>query len=161
MNAVKLIAMLSGIESDFSQRIETSIQTETNPLVLAASIDALNTTKLGEISALTLNSISDHLLYNNDPLVQGKALEALTQLQHYDENVQQYIQRGLDSDSIDLQLSSMLSLDNLLNVDEEYGNSQIPAVTLKRITEIANNTELPADVRMQALSLMNTHMDTN
>ena len=93
--------------------------------------------------------------------MQGKALEALTQLQHYDENVQQYIQRGLDSDSIDLQLSSMLSLDNLLNVDEEYGNSQIPAPTLKRITEIANNTELPADVRMQALSLMNTHIDTN
>ena len=156
-NGMKLLAMLSKGQGDFAQRIETAIQTETSPTVLIASIDALNSVSPDTISDATLSTMSDLLLYSEDQALKGKALESLTELQHYDNSVQQFIQEGLESSSTELNLSSLHSLNNLLN-EENSDQNKIPAATKKRIIEIANNKELPPDLRMQALSMMNTYM---
>lgn len=154
---MKLLAMLSKGQDKFAQRIETAIQTESSPTVLIASIDALNSVSPGVITDTTLSTMSDLLLYSEDQALKGKALESLTELQHYDSSVQQFIQEDLDSSSTELNLSSLHSLSNLLN-ENNTDENRIPAATQKRIVEIANNTELPPDLRMQALALINTYM---
>lgn len=155
INAIRLLSMLGDSKEDVSERIETSIQTETHPKVLSTSIKALNTINPESISGTTLNVLSNHLIYSDSPLVKGQAMEILTQLQYYDSNVNEFINSGLNSSATDLQLSSLHSLANLLNTDNK---DQIPLNTQQRIHEIANNDSLPADLRIQALSIINNYI---
>lgn len=158
INSIELLSMLSNGQDHFSKKIENTLQTEINPHVIAASIDALNTISPQTISETTLNTISSLLINTENQTVKGKAIEALSQRQHFDQNVEQYLYEGLRSSSKDLQLSSMHALRNVLRAEK---TGQVSPAMREQIKSIANNTGLPEDLRIEALSIMNLYTQSN
>ncbi len=158
VEAIELLTMLAGGNEVITNRLEQLVQTETNPVVLAASMGALNSVTHGHVSDVTLNSISNQLLYSDSPMIQGKSMELLTQWQYLDGKVEQYIQQGLNSSSHELKHSSLQSLSNILNSRKNQTDRRVLMRLQEQILAIANNTKLPPDLRMQALSIINRHL---